>query len=187
MAAKEAAVAHAKELETLADGARLLVILAGLGGGTGSVVAPMISKIAAQTPDCAVFAFSVLPLSVEGSQRQTLAFRAQNYLAKHCRAAFALPNDLILARLNAPIAEAFAAANAKRGFGGGLSRKNALGKGNCERGLPDAFESISEKGGRPRVCGVRHGAPAKTLWRGRSPSFRNRPCCPTARSPNRLF
>lgn len=112
MAAKEAAVAHAKELETLADGARLLVILAGLGGGTGSVVAPMISKIAAQTPDCAVFAFSVLPLSVEGSQRQTLAFRAQNYLAKHCRAAFALPNDLILARLNAPIAEAFAAANA---------------------------------------------------------------------------
>lgn len=112
MAAKEAAVAHAKELETLADGARLLVILTGLGGGTGSVVAPMISKIAAQTPDCAVFAFSVLPLSVEGSQRQTLAFRAQNYLAKHCRAAFALPNDLILARLNAPIAEAFAAANA---------------------------------------------------------------------------
>lgn len=112
MAAKEAAVAHAKELETLADGARLLVILAGLGGGTGSVVAPMISKIAAQTPDCAVFAFSVLPLSVEGSQRQTLAFRAQNYLAKHCRAAFALPNDIILARLNAPIAEAFAAANA---------------------------------------------------------------------------
>lgn len=112
MAAKEAAVAHAKELETLADGARLLVLLAGLGGGTGSVVAPMISKIAAQNPDCAVFAFSVLPLSVEGSQRQTLAFRAQNYLAKHCRAAFALPNDLILARLNAPIAEAFAAANA---------------------------------------------------------------------------
>lgn len=112
MAAKEAAVAHAKELETLADGARLLVLLAGLGGGTGSVVAPMISKIAAQTSDCAVFAFSVLPLSVEGSQRQTLAFRAQNYLAKHCRAAFALPNDLILARLNAPIAEAFAAANA---------------------------------------------------------------------------
>lgn len=112
MAAKEAAVAHLKELETLADGARLLVLLAGLGGGTGSVVAPMISKIAAQTPDCAVFAFSVLPLSVEGSQRQTLAFRAQNYLAKHCRAAFALPNDLILARLNAPIAEAFAAANA---------------------------------------------------------------------------
>lgn len=112
MAAKEAAVAHAKELESLADGARLLVILAGLGGGTGSVVAPMISKIAAQNPDCAVFSFSVLPLSVEGSQRQTLAFRAQNYLAKHCRAAFALPNDLILARLNAPIAEAFAAANA---------------------------------------------------------------------------
>ena len=112
MAAKEAAVAHAKELESLADGARLLVILAGLGGGTGSVVAPMISNIAAQNPDCAVFSFSVLPLSVEGSQRQTLAFRAQNYLAKHCRAAFALPNDLILARLNAPIAEAFAAANA---------------------------------------------------------------------------
>lgn len=112
MAAKEAAVAHAKELEGLADGARLLIILAGLGGGTGSVVAPMISKIAAQNPDCAVFAFSVLPLSVEGSQRQTLAFRAQNYLAKHCRAAFALPNDIILARLNAPIAEAFAAANA---------------------------------------------------------------------------
>lgn len=138
--AKEAAVAHAKELEGLADGARLLVLLAGLGGGTGSVVAPMVSKIAAQNPDCAVFAFSVLPLSVEGSQRQTLAFRAQNYLAKHCRAAFALPNDLILARLNAPIAEAFAVANANI-----VSAAAALVKMLAARGIVNVdFPTLSK-------------------------------------------
>ena len=109
--AKEAAVAHAEELSVLPQGVRLLIIIAGLGGGTGSVVAPMISKIAAGNPDCAVVSFAIMPLSVEGAQRASLALRAQTYLSKHSRAAFALKNDVILARLNAPISEAFAVSN----------------------------------------------------------------------------
>lgn len=109
--AKEAAVAHAEELSVLPQGVRLLIIIAGLGGGTGSVVAPMISKIAAGNPDCAVVSFAIMPLSVEGEQRASLALRAQTYLSKHSRAAFALKNDVILARLNAPISEAFAVSN----------------------------------------------------------------------------
>lgn len=109
--AKEAAVAHAAELAALPQGARLLIIIAGLGGGTGSVVAPMISKIAAGNPDCAVVSFAIMPLSVEGAQRASLALRAQTYLSKHSRAAFALRNDVILARLAAPISEAFAVSN----------------------------------------------------------------------------
>lgn len=109
--AKEAAVAHAEELSALPQDTRLLIIIAGLGGGTGSVVAPMISKIAAGNPDCAVVSFAIMPLSVEGAQRASLALRAQTYLSKHSRAAFALKNDVILARLNAPISEAFAVSN----------------------------------------------------------------------------
>ena len=94
--AKEAAVAHAGELGAISENARLLILVAGLGGGTGSVVAPMISKLAAENPDCAVVSFAIMPLSVEGTQREVLAVRAQNYLSKRCRAAFALRNDIIL-------------------------------------------------------------------------------------------
>lgn len=108
---KEAAVAHAHEIETLAKGARLIILIAGLGGGTGSVIAPMISKIAGENPECTVVSFAIMPLSIEGTQRGVLALRAQNYLSKHCRAAFALQNDIILARLNTPIADAFKVSN----------------------------------------------------------------------------
>lgn len=55
---KEAAVAHAHEIETLAKGARLIILIAGLGGGTGSVIAPMISKIAGENPECTVVSFA---------------------------------------------------------------------------------------------------------------------------------
>ena len=109
--AKEAAVAHAGELGAISENARLLILVAGLGGGTGSVVAPMISKLAAENPDCAVVSFAIMPLSVEGTQREVLAVRAQNYLSKRCRAAFALRNDIILARLKVPVSEAFSIAN----------------------------------------------------------------------------
>jgi len=109
--AKQAAAKHADELSALASGTRLLVIIAGLGGGTGSIIAPMISKIAASNPECKTVSFSILPLSAEGAEKAALAKKAKEYLDGKCLAAFALPNDIILARENMPISQAYGRAN----------------------------------------------------------------------------
>ena len=110
--AEKSAIEHAEELEALIDDTRLVVLVAGLGGGTASVVAPMLSKIASAKPDCNIVSFTVSALAIEGEEKTHLAKRAQNYLAKRCVALFTLPNDIILARQNLPITQAYASANA---------------------------------------------------------------------------
>ena len=110
--AKSACAKHATELETLLKDSRLIVLVAGLGGGTGSVVAPILSKIASENPECEVISFTVSALAIEGDEKTNLAVRAQNYLSKRCLASFSLPNDIILARQNLPIVEAYSQANA---------------------------------------------------------------------------
>ncbi len=109
--AKKAAATKATELSTLAFGTRMLIIVAGFGGGTGSVVAPMLSKIVSENPECEILSFVALPLSIEGEEKNELAKKAQAYMSRRCRAAFSLPNDIILAKQNLPIAQAYACAN----------------------------------------------------------------------------
>jgi len=109
--AKQAADAHSRALESIAQGTKLLVLIAGLGGGTGSVIAPLVSKFAAANPDVAVLCFCIMPLSVEGGQRAALARKSFAYLSKKCAAVFELKNDVILARSDAPVSEAYAIAN----------------------------------------------------------------------------
>ncbi len=109
--AKKAAASKATELSTLTFGTRLMIIIAGFGGGTGSVVAPMISKISSENPECEILSFAALPLSIEGEEKNELAKKAQAYMSRRCRATFSLPNDIILAKQNLPIAQAYANAN----------------------------------------------------------------------------
>ncbi len=109
--AKKAAAVNASELSTIAFGARMMIIVAGFGGGTGSVVAPMLSKIVSENAECEILSFATLPLLIEGEEKNELAKKAQSYMSRRCRAAFSLPNDIILAKQNLPIAQAYSAAN----------------------------------------------------------------------------
>lgn len=109
--AKEAAIADLGLLKAVASGAEVFIFVAGLGGGTGSVVTPILCKLAAESGAKLVVSFSLMPLSVEGSDKSSLAERSVRYMRTVCDAAATLPNDIILARSNLPIKAAFETAN----------------------------------------------------------------------------
>ena len=74
------------------------------------MVAPIVSSMAHTA--AAIVSFSMTPLSVEGAERAELAHKSLAYLRKKCDASFNLPNDIVLARSNLPVSEAFKSANA---------------------------------------------------------------------------
>jgi len=110
--AKDAALANIARLKSYAENAEIVIILTSLGGGTGSVIAPIMSKLACEGGAKCVLCFSILPLSIEGTARAGLAQKALAYLKKHSNASISLPNDIILAPKKTPLKEAFDAANA---------------------------------------------------------------------------
>lgn len=109
--AKEAAISDIDILKRIASDSEIFICIAGLGGGTGSVVAPILAKLAAENGAKIVLSFSIMPLNIEGCDKSSLAERSVRYLRKVCDAAVALPNDVILARSKLPIQAAFEAAN----------------------------------------------------------------------------
>lgn len=110
--AQNAAAQNASELESVLKDSRVIVLVAGLGGGTGSIIAPMLAKVASENPNCEVISFTASALAIEGVEKTTLAIRSQNSLSRYTRASFSLPNDVILAKQNLPILEAYEQANA---------------------------------------------------------------------------
>ncbi len=106
---KSAAAENAEDIQKLAQAADFIIIVCGLGGGTGSMVAPIITTLARN--NATIITFCVSPLKIEGKERCELAQKALNFLKKKCSAVFELPNDLILARQSLPITEAYEAAN----------------------------------------------------------------------------
>ncbi len=107
---KNSATNFADEIGALAQSAEILIIISGLGGGTGSMVAPIVASMAHGA--AAVVSFTMTPLSVEGAERAELARKSLSYLRRKCDAAFNLPNDIVLARSKLPVSEAFKSANA---------------------------------------------------------------------------
>ena len=73
----------------------LIIIVAGLGGGTGSAAAPIIAEIAAKT-DALVLAFVTLPFSFEGARRKRIAEESVGELRKRVHGLIPLPNDVLL-------------------------------------------------------------------------------------------
>lgn len=93
-------------------GADLVIILAGLGGGTGSA-ASIAAAEAARDAGAKVVAFCATPFAFEGAARTGLAGRAMAAMADVCDAAVELPNDAMSeAHAGVPAREAFAAMNA---------------------------------------------------------------------------
>ena len=107
-AAEEAAV----EIKAAIDGADMIFLCTGLGGGTGSGAAPLIAHMA-RSAGAMVVAFATMPFSFEGKRRRTQAAEALAQLEQQADLVLCFENDRLgeTAPHNAGVQEAFVAAD----------------------------------------------------------------------------
>ena len=73
----------------------LIILVVGLGGGTGSAAAQVLAELAAKT-DALVLAFATLPFSFEGARRKRIAEESIGDLRQLVHGLIPLPNDVLL-------------------------------------------------------------------------------------------
>jgi len=92
---KKAAQEQREELLETIKGADMIFITCGLGGGTGSGAAPVISEIA-KSLGILTIALTTLPFSFEGAPRQKIAQKALEEIRGKVDTLVVIPNDKIL-------------------------------------------------------------------------------------------
>ena len=99
------------DIAAACSGAQLVLICAGLGGGTGSGAAPIVAQEAKKS-GALVVGVVTLPFAGEGGKRGEQARAALARLGRHCVAVLSFENDRMaeLAPAEAPVAETFRAA-----------------------------------------------------------------------------
>lgn len=110
---REVALADKRLLEEMVKDVDLLFITVGLGGGTGTGVAPVLADIAAQK-GATVIAFVTLPFTLERAARANVANAGLEKLREVANAVIPLPNDLLIQESDpdASLLEAFSQADA---------------------------------------------------------------------------
>ena len=108
---REAALEDRERIAEIIDGADMLFIAAGMGGGTGTGAAPVIAEIAKEMGILTV-AVVTKPFSFEG-KRAKLADDGLEELSKHVDSLIVIPNEKLLEVLGEDISfqDAFKAAN----------------------------------------------------------------------------
>lgn len=105
---KQAAEESSEELKQSIDGADMLFITCGLGGGTGTGAAPVIAEIAR---DLGILTVAVVtkPFGFEGHRRKTQAEEGLENLKNKVDTLIVIPNDKILSLIDkkTPLSEAF--------------------------------------------------------------------------------
>ncbi len=105
---KQSAEESSEELKQAIDGADMLFITCGLGGGTGTGAAPVIAEIAR---DLGILTVGVVtkPFSFEGHRRKTQAEEGLENLKTKVDTLITIPNDKILSLIDrkTPLTEAF--------------------------------------------------------------------------------
>src|SRR5690242_4783096 len=101
-----------EELVDLVKGNELIFIIAGLGGGTGTGIAPVLAKVAKES-GALVIAIVTLPFDFEGDRRHKQAQFGLQLLRSIADAVICLPNQKLCRLLSerATIVEAFASTN----------------------------------------------------------------------------
>ena len=114
---RQAAVEDTEKICDALEGADMVFITAGLGGGTGTGAAPVVASIAGQLggDDEGVLTVAVvtLPFSLEGKHRMTQAMDGLVQLRETVDSVIAIPNDRLLQSVarNTPVTEAFRVAD----------------------------------------------------------------------------
>ncbi len=139
-------------LRRLFTGVPLVVLVTGLGGGTGSGGAAAVAGIAAEM-GATTLAFATMPFSHEGERRMRQANEATITLAQKCHGFVVVHNDLLLQQVasDAPLSESFAAADT---WVGGAIRgiASAFAPSALIAADPSALRSILANPGSPTLC-----------------------------------
>lgn len=121
-------------LKTTLEGADMVFIAAGMGGGTGTGAAPVVAEVAKELGILTV-AVVTKPFNFEGKKRMAFAEQGIAELSKHVDSLITIPNDKLLKVL-----------------GKGISLLNAFGAANDV--LKGAVQGIAELITRPGLMNV---------------------------------
>ena len=105
---REAAVESKKEIEDALQGADMVFVTCGMGGGTGTGASPVIAEIA-QTLGALTVAIVTKPFGFEGKKRMDNALKGLDELKKHVDTLIVIPNDRLREIIDktTPMIEAF--------------------------------------------------------------------------------
>jgi len=105
---REAAVESKKEIEDALQGADMVFVTCGMGGGTGTGASPVIAEIA-QTLGALTVAIVTKPFGFEGRKRMDNALKGLDELKKHVDTLIVIPNDRLREIIDktTPMIEAF--------------------------------------------------------------------------------
>lgn len=92
---KESAIESYEDLSNALNGADIVFVAAGLGGGTGTGAAPIIAKCAKEAGALTI-AVVTKPFAFEGKKRQKLAEEGLEELKKESDSIVVIPNDKLL-------------------------------------------------------------------------------------------
>lgn len=122
---RQAAEADRAAIAALVGKVDLLILVVGLGGGTGSAAASIVAEVAAKT-DGLILAFATLPFSFEGKRRKEIAAASLGELRQLVHGLIPLPNDILLqeGEEDSSVLNAFAVAD--RWIGRGVSSLCAM-------------------------------------------------------------
>ena len=100
------------KLKSLCEGADMVFILAGLGGGAGTGISPVLAR-AAKEAGALVLGFVTTPFTCEGSRRQRLAQQGLAELKSSADGVICLPNQKVLKMIdeNTSVLETFKITN----------------------------------------------------------------------------
>lgn len=109
---KEAAVESEAQLREVLDGAEMVFVTAGMGGGTGTGGAPIAARIARELGILTVGVVTK-PFQYEGQRRMSYAEEGIRDLKKHVDSLLVIPNQKLLSLVdkNTPLIEAFKVAD----------------------------------------------------------------------------
>jgi cell division protein FtsZ len=109
---RQAALEDRERIIELIEGADMLFLTAGMGGGTGTGAAPVVAEIARELGILTV-AVVTKPFAFEGRRRMQVALKGIEELSHHCDSLITIPNEKLITVLgrNATMIQAFRAAN----------------------------------------------------------------------------
>ena len=109
---RQAAEEDRDQIRAMCDGADLIFLIAGLGGGTGTGAGPVVARIAKEA-GALVLGMVVLPFECEGSRRQRQAQMGLQEFKKAADGVICLPNQKLLQFVDekTSLPEAFAIGN----------------------------------------------------------------------------
>src|SRR6185436_17533906 len=92
---RQAALENTDQIVELLQGADMVFLTAGLGGGTGTGAAPVIASLAREL-DALVVAVVTKPFTFEGSRRRKIAEDGVGALSSNVDTIICVPNDRLL-------------------------------------------------------------------------------------------